>query len=115
LQQLENTNLGKYVNNILNYTSGYIIKNFVKKLAWSFCIDMLIENPPDHNYTKNVSVNRGKLYNASTAICLIVQHLEKAFQAVVIKEKQLHKNVKKNIIECARKNIIIKNNLLILY
>lgn len=75
---------------------------------------MLIENPSDHNYTKNLSfttsVNRGKLLNASTAICLIVQHLERAFQAVVINEKQLYKNVKKNIIECARKSIIIKNN-----
>jgi len=87
----------------MSIISGYIVKN----VACSLCIDMLIENLPDHSYTKNVSfttsVNRGKLFNASTAICLILQ---KAFQIVVIKKKQLHKNVKKNVIECARKNII---------
>ena len=33
---------------------------------------------------------------------LIVQNVERAFKIIVLKEKQLHKNVEKNIVECAR-------------
>jgi len=57
------------------------------------------------------SVNRGKLINASRAALLIVQHLEKAFQVIVVQKSQLHKNVEHNIIECARKSIQLKSSL----
>jgi len=39
---------------------------------------------------------------------LIVHHLEKAFQIIVVKEKALHKNVSLNIFECAKKSILVK-------
>jgi len=59
---------------------------------------MLMKNhQSDHNNYTAVTfvnaINRGKLINASRAILLIVQHLEKAF------------------LECARKSIQLKSSL----
>lgn len=76
---------------------------------------MLMENQSDHNYTTITfvkAVDRGKLINASKATLLIVQHLERAFQVIVVQEKQLHKNVEYDVIECARKSIQLKNHSL---
>ncbi|KAF0746950.1 THAP domain-containing protein 9 [Aphis craccivora] len=88
----------------------------MKKLVCSFCVDMLMENyQSDHNNYTAVTfvnaVNRGKLINASRATLLIVQHLEKAFQVIVVQKSQLHKNVEHNIVVCARKSIQLKSSL----
>jgi len=40
---------------------------------------------------------------------LIVQHLEKAFQIIIVKGKALHKTVSLNICECAKNSILAKN------
>ncbi|KAE9521578.1 hypothetical protein AGLY_018042 [Aphis glycines] len=116
LQQLISTHLGEYVIDILSYISGYIVRSMMKKLVCSFCVDMLMENhQSDHNNYIAVTfvnaVNRGKLINASRAILLIVQHLEKTFQVIVVQKSQLHKNVEHNIVECARKSIQLKSSL----
>ncbi|KAF0715996.1 THAP domain-containing protein 1-like isoform X5, partial [Aphis craccivora] len=114
LDQLNNLQLGEYVNDILDYISGYIIRSMVKKLSCTFCIKALTNHQSDHTYANSLtftsSVNRGKLFIVSKAISLIVQHLEKAFQIIVVKEKELHKNVSLNIFECAKKSILAKNN-----
>lgn len=82
----------------------------VNKISCNFCIEALTEHQSDHIYVNSLiftsSVNRGKLFIVSKAISLIVQHLEKAFQIIVIKEKALHQNVSLNIFECAKKIIL---------
>lgn len=85
----------------------------VKKISCTFCIEALTEHQSDHIYANSLtftsSVNRGKLFIVSKAISLIVQHLEKAFQIIVVKEKALHKNVSLNIFDCAKRSILTKS------
>lgn len=54
-------------------------------------MSVLMENKFDNSYIKNLtftkSVSRGKLINVSKPVMIIVQHLEKAFQVIVVKEK----------------------------
>lgn len=70
LDQLNNLQLGEYINDILDYISGYIIQSMVKKMSCTFCIEELTEreHQPDHIYaislTFTSSVNRGKLFQA---------------------------------------------------
>lgn len=58
-------------------------------MSCTFCIEALTEHQSDHIYanssTFTSSVNRGKLFIVSKAISLIVQHVEKAFQIIVVK------------------------------
>ncbi|KAE9542389.1 hypothetical protein AGLY_003516 [Aphis glycines] len=84
--------------------------------GWEALFSNVVANKPSIYYTYansltfTSSVNRGKLFIVSKAISLIVQHLEKAFQIIVVKEKELHKNVSLNIFECAKKSILPKSN-----
>jgi len=107
--------LGYYVKDILDYIGGYIKRNIIKTFVCVNCVQLLLENRLDHEYSKNssftTSVNRGKLIIISKAVSLIVQQLEKSFQAVVIREKNLHRNVKLLITESASRSILNKNNL----
>jgi len=74
-------------------------------MSCTFCIEALTEHQSDHIYANSLiftsSINRGKLFIVSKVISLIVQHLEKSFQVIVVKEKALHKNVSLNIFECS--------------
>jgi len=102
-----------FKNEILNYISDYIVISILSNVVCDFCINMLMENQFDHinNLTFTKSVSRGKLINVSKSVILIVQHLEKAFQVIVVKENKFFNNVKLKVIECARRSILSKNTL----
>jgi len=68
-----------------------------------YCIDLLLkDSKTDHWYVKDANfrsfVNRGKLKIVSSAVSnIIIQELEKLFQAVVM-NKKLYNNVKQSIL-----------------
>jgi len=81
-----------------------------------YCIDLLVKSDlTDHSYVKDANftsfVYRGKLKIVSSGVSLIIQELEKSFQAVVVINKKLQNNVKQNIVMLAKKNILNKSTL----
>uniref|UniRef100_A0A2S2NIA2 THAP domain-containing protein 9 n=2 Tax=Schizaphis graminum TaxID=13262 RepID=A0A2S2NIA2_SCHGA len=116
LDILSSIQLIEYTNEILDYIAGYIVKNICKKVVCPYCIDLLVKSDlTDHSYVKDANftsfVNRGKLKIVSSGVSLIIQELEKSFQAVVVINKKLHNNVKQNIVMLAKKNILNKSTL----
>ena len=116
LDILSSIQLIEYTNEKLDYISGYIVKNICKKVVCPYCIDLLVKSDlTDHSYVKDANftsfVNRGKLKIVSSGVSLIIQELEKSFQAVVVINKKLHNNVKQNIVMLAKKNILNKSTL----
>lgn len=113
LSHLDNIDLGYYVKEILDYIGGYIVRSIIKTIVCSNCVQLLVEYRLDHEFSKNASfttyVNRGKLIITSKAVSLIIQQLEKSFQNVVIREKNLQRNVKLLIIEITRRSILNKS------
>lgn len=108
LTHMDNINLCTYVEEILHYIGGYIVRSILKKITCEFCIDLLMETKETDTFTK--FVNRGKLINASPAVARIIQHLEKSFQAVII-ENSSYRHVSLHVTECARKSIMRKSTL----
>jgi len=88
------------------------VRSIIQTIVCVNRVQLLIENRLDHEYSKNssftTSVNRGNLIITSKAVSLIVQQLEKSFRSVVIREKNLHRNVKLLITESARRSILNK-------
>lgn len=63
LIHLDNVDLGYYVKDILDYIGGYIVRSIIKTIVCVNCVQLLLENRLDHEYSKNssftTSVNRG--------------------------------------------------------
>jgi len=67
LCQLDSTNLGHYVKDILDYIGGYIVRGILNKIVCPECFHLLIKNNLDYEYGHSnfTSISKGKLINIS--------------------------------------------------